>query len=149
MLSSPLGDGSCAPLDIGEHGAQHHIGEMTLQAAQGLEPGLALGGSSRHVCLGARVGPGLDDPSALTHPLVPRIDEELEILGDPGHGDRAEALLAKGHPGDREGVPGIALARPAQVPTLAIREDRGYLDYPLTGGREAAQAMSVLRPHLR
>src|SRR5450756_933094 len=57
MLSSPLGDGSCAPLDIGEHGAQHHIGEMTLQAAQGLEPGLALGGSSRHVCLRARVGP--------------------------------------------------------------------------------------------
>ena len=89
------------------------------------------------------------DPGSLSEAVLPRVDEEFQVLRDPGHGGRAKAPLAKGHSSDRERVAWIALARPAQVPTLAIREDRGYLDDPLTGGREAAQAMSVLRPHLR
>ena len=76
------------------------------------------------------------NPSPLTHPHVPRIDEDLEILGDPGHRDRGEALLAKGHPGDREGVARIALARPAEVPALAIGEHRGHLNNPLTRSHE-------------
>src|SRR5450759_3552822 len=80
MLSSPLGDGSCAPLDIGEHGAQHHIGEMTLQAAQGLEPGLALGGSSRHVCLRARVGPGLDERDRVEGPIELSVAASVEAV---------------------------------------------------------------------
>jgi hypothetical protein len=34
---------------------------VTLQAAQGFEPGLALGGSSGDICLGARIGSSLDE----------------------------------------------------------------------------------------
>ena len=76
------------------------------------------------------------NPRPLAHPLVPRVDEELEILGDPGHRNRAEARLAKGHSSDREGIARVALAGTAQVAALAIGEDRWYLDDPLARGHQ-------------
>jgi Transposase len=76
-------------------------------------------------------------------PLVPCINEELEILGDPGHRDRAEALLAKGHTGDRQGVPGIALAR--RIDILGPYELESSVSHPGRAPLVLAEERLVLR----
>jgi len=80
MSSSPRGRGFRALLDIGEHGAQHHVGEVTLQAAQGFEPGLALCGPSRHVRLGTRVGPSLDKRDGVEGPIELSVAASVEAM---------------------------------------------------------------------
>src|SRR5665811_861090 len=80
IRDSPHGSGFRAPLEIGEHGAQHHIGEMTLQAAQGLEPGLALGHPPRHIRLGARIGPGLDEGDRVEGPIELSVAAPVEAM---------------------------------------------------------------------
>ena len=86
------------------------------------------------------------DPRPLADPLISRVHEELHVLGDARHRDRAQALFSERHPSDHEGVARVALARPAQVPALAIGEDRGYPDDLLTCGNEQPRQGCAERP---
>jgi hypothetical protein len=53
------------------------------------------------------------DPGHLDDDVLAGLDEELQVEGVVGHADRWQVGLASRHPGDREGVAGIALAEPA------------------------------------
>lgn len=76
------------------------------------------------------------DPGPFGQALVPGVHEELEVLGDAGHRDRAETRLPERHPCDREGVARIAFTGATEVPALTLGEDGGHLDDHLPGADE-------------
>jgi hypothetical protein len=51
MLSSNRTRRSRALVDVSERGSEHHVGEVTLEAAEGFEPGLAFGDPTRDIRL--------------------------------------------------------------------------------------------------
>ena len=64
------------------------------------------------------------DPGHLDDDVFPGLDEELQVEGSIGGPDRRQVGLAGGHPGDREGIVGIALAETTRPGPLAAGELR-------------------------
>jgi hypothetical protein len=64
---------------------------------------------------------------ALGDELVAVVAEHLEVLGPPGVAGGWQVVLARGDAGDRQGVGGVGLARPAQPPAFAHRQCAGHL----------------------
>ena len=78
------------------------------------------------------------DAGHLDDDVLAGLDEELEIEGPVGGPDRRQVGLAGRHPGDRQGITGIALAQPAGPGPLAAGELRRHLPDGQAGGDEEA-----------
>jgi hypothetical protein len=68
-------------------------------------------------------GPGLGDDRGRAS-----LGQELQIPGPVGEAHRGQVRLGQGHPGDRERVPGVALARAPGPAALAAGQLRRDLD---------------------
>jgi len=74
----------------------------------------------------------------LGHEVLARLHQELQLEAPVDRADRRQVRLAQGHPGDGEGICGVALARSSRADALAPRELWGHLAHPSAGGDEEA-----------
>ena len=66
------------------------------------------------------------DAGLLGHEVLAGLDQELQLEGPIEQPNRRQVGLAQGHPGDGQGVTGIALAGPSgahPLPTAELRRD--------------------------
>src|SRR5438552_9978772 len=68
------------PIDVGKHGPQHDVGEVTLQAAEGFKTRLALGDPPCDVRRCARVGPSLDEGDRMKRAIELPVPAPVEAM---------------------------------------------------------------------
>src|SRR5450759_1565600 len=89
------------------------------------------------------------DPGHLRDEVLARLHEEGDLEAPVSDPDRRQVRLPRRHPGDREGVAGIALARPPRPDPFTARQLRRDLPDGEPGpeeeaGRGAPEARAAL-----
>jgi hypothetical protein len=93
----------------------------------------------------------ITDPSHLRDEVFAGLHEEGDLETPIGHPDWRQIYLPRGHPGDREGIAGIALARPPRPGPFPARqlwrnlpdEEPGPEKEASCGGPEARAALDT------